>query len=280
VHSSSRPDLGSAPTGRGRTARRRDRGVVAVGVDVAAEALHVVALDLALVPAVVLSELVHPVDAGAIANLLRPAQVVAIDAPAALSLQPHLEDRRLPPKFRRARCGEVALRTAGFAVPWVSPAAGEPLPSWMATGLEVWRAAGELGVPAVETYPHAVFATLAGAVLRNKQRPAGALARSRVLAPLLRTPAWLAMWGHDGLDALAAALVAWHVARGTARRVDCAGDAGWNLHDGSAVYLPPLPRSPAGAPVRRSAPERPSRRLRLLEGTPDRGLDEPPEQKR
>lgn len=238
-------------------------GAAALGVDVSAEALYVVGLDLASPPSVVLAECLHPVDPATLANLLRPASVVAIDAPAGLSDRPHLGDGRLPPKFQRARCGEVALRSAGHAVPWVSPAAGEPLPGWMASGLTVWSVARELGVEAVETFPHAVFATLAGSVLRHKQRPSGALARSAVLAPRLRTPAGIALWSHDGLDALAAALVAWHVGAGSARRVDCSDDGDWPTHDGSAIWLPPASGSASPVP-----PPRPASRahLTVIEG--------------
>ncbi len=131
----------------------------------------------------------------------------------------------------------------------------------------MWAAAAEVGVEAVETFPHAVFATLAGAVLRNKQRPSGALARARTLAPLLGTPAWVQMWSHDGLDALAAALVAWHVAHGSAQHVDCSGDGRWPTHDGSAIWLPPQPGTAAAADRAAAARGRP--RLRLVMADPD-----------
>lgn len=213
-------------------------GAAVFGIDVAAEALHVVALDLGSPPSVVLSELIHPVEGERLANLLRAGSVVAIDAPAARSDSPHDGDRRLPPKFRRARCGEVALRNAGHAVPFVSPSRDDPVPPWMATGLLVWDVATSLGLEAVETFPHAVFNTFAGSRLLHKQRPAGVLARAGVLSPLLRVPAWLTMWSHDGLDALAAAVVARQVHDGTARRVDCSDDSDWPVHDDSAIWLP------------------------------------------
>jgi predicted nuclease with RNAse H fold len=219
----------------------------AFGIDVSAEAVFVAGLDLASPPSVVLGAIVHPFDAGTLARLLRGAAAVAIDAPAGLSSRPHLGDRRLPPKFQRARCGEVALRGAGHSVPWVSPAEGDTLPSWMARGFDVWSVACGLGVPVVETFPHAVFATLAGSVLLHKQRPGGALARAGALAPLLATPAWLALWSHDGLDALAAAVVARQVAFRTARRVGCSPDDRWATHDGSAIWLPAAGEGDAAA---------------------------------
>ncbi|HTX01670.1 MAG TPA: DUF429 domain-containing protein, partial [Acidimicrobiales bacterium] len=242
-------------------------GVAAVGADVGAGTVHLVALSLDEPPSVILSELLHPVSDSAIANVLRAAAVVAIDAPAGRSSQPHLGDRRLAAKFQRARCGEVALRAAGHAVPWVSPGPGDDLPPWMATGLEVWSIAEQLDVDAVETYPHAVFAELACSVLRHKQRPDGLVARARVLAPLLATPAWLPMWSHDGLDALAAAIVAWHAFHGTGRRVDCSGDEEWSAHDGSAIWLPPRP-------AMQRVPQRgPARRFSVIEGGADRSDD-------
>jgi predicted nuclease with RNAse H fold len=223
-------------------------GAAAFGIDVGAASVHLVGLDLEAPPSVVLSELIHPFDRAALTNLLRAAAVVAIDAPAERSSLPHLGDSRLAAKFRRARCGEVALLGAGHAVPWVSPAGDELLPGWMATGFEIWSVAEELGIESIETFPHAVFARLANTVLRHKRKPEGVAARAQVLAPLLRTPAWLPMWSHDGLDALAAALVAWHAFHGTARRIDCSADDGWPTHDGSAIWLPPAAGEPASRP--------------------------------
>ena len=89
---------------------------------------------------------------------------VAVDAPSALSPLAHADDESLAPKFRAARCGEIALgRDAGVWVPWVSPPVGAvEVAGWIEVGLDLFAGLADAGFEAVETYPHAVFRTLAG----------------------------------------------------------------------------------------------------------------------
>ena len=66
---------------------------------------------------------------------------VAIDAPSALSPLRHADDESLAPKFRVARCGEIALgRDRGVWVPWVSPCEGGDVAPWIAVGLSLFAA--------------------------------------------------------------------------------------------------------------------------------------------
>ena len=142
---------------------------------------------------------------------------------------PHAGDDALAPKFRLARCAEVALgREHGIWVPWVSPAERPPY-GWIATGLTVFDALAPLGVPLLEVYPHAVFRALARTRLPRKATPEGRAARAALLAAAgVAVPAGAS---HHALDALAAALVARDHAAGRARRVGCG-------HDDSAIWLP------------------------------------------
>jgi predicted nuclease with RNAse H fold len=158
---------------------------------------------------------------------------VAVDAPSGLSTGAHAGDATLAPKFRAARCGEVALgREAGMWVPWVSPPVGATeVAGWIAVGLALFEALRAAGLEAVETYPHAVFRILAGGRERVPAKSTTAGLRRRV--ELLRGSAGvdeptLPLWGHDGLDACAAAVVA---AAPSPRVVTCG-------HDGSSIWLP------------------------------------------
>src|SRR5436305_13323349 len=96
-----------------------------IGVDVGAEKLHAVALPL---------DVRVFGDVGELAAWARGAGAIAVDAPAQLSTRPHADDVELAPKFRAARCGEIALgREHGYWVPWVGP--GErPDGRWLAVG--------------------------------------------------------------------------------------------------------------------------------------------------
>lgn len=156
---------------------------------------------------------------------------VAIDAPSALSTGAHAGDVALAPKFRAARCGEVALgREHGVWVPWVSPPVGAvDVAGWIRVGLAVFEAMAAAGVDAVESYPQAVFRSLAGgARVPAKSSAEGLARRVELLRAAGVVDATLPMWGHDGLDAAACALVA---ADPLARAVTCG-------HDGSAIWLP------------------------------------------
>ena len=211
----------------------------AVGIDVGADAAWLVALDSGSDrPRVVDALLSHPIDLVRIETFCQ-ASAVAIDAPGGLSIQPHLLDARIARKFRPGRCSEVALSLAGISVQFVTPALGDAaIASWMRSGFSIWRTLEDSGLRPVETYPHGVFWRLAGRPLFHKQRPAGATARLEAIGPHVELTNDVEMWSHDGLDALAAALVAWLVVTGDAERIDCGGDDVWPVHDGSAMFLP------------------------------------------
>lgn len=198
------------------------------GVDVGAAFLHCVVLDA---KARVIDAVVFETEAiSSFVEWSRAIQRVAVDAPAELSTAPHAEDVSLSPKFRAARCAEIALgRERGIWVPWVAPA-GDPS-GWIATGLEVFRALRDACVPVIETYPYAVFRVLAEERLPPKSRPAGIKARAKLLRQAGVEEASLELWSNDGLDALAAALVALRHQAGTAQPVGCG-------HDTSVIWLP------------------------------------------
>jgi predicted nuclease with RNAse H fold len=205
-----------------------------VGIDVGASRLHAVALRDGV--HVVATAVLEPSGASVvewIGSLGRDAAVrrVAVDAPSALSPGAHADDVALAPKFRAARCGEVALgRDAGVWVPWVSPPEGATdVAPWIRVGLDVFGALSAAGLDVVETFPHAVFRALAGGVrVAAKSTPAGLAQRVELLAGAGLVDSTLPMWGHDGLDAAACALVA---ADPSARSLGCG-------HDGSAIWLP------------------------------------------
>lgn len=93
-------------------------------------------------------------------------------------------------------------------------------------------AAGVAGAAELlEVFPQGIFRVLAGGPVASKMTPAGLAARADLLREAGISDAGLAMWGHDGLDAAAAALVALHHAQGRAEAVTCG-------HDGSAIWLP------------------------------------------
>jgi predicted nuclease with RNAse H fold len=158
------------------------------------------------------------------------AAAIAIDAPSEPSTAPHAGDTALAPKFRPARCGEIALgRQWRVWVSWVTPTEEATCSSWMRAGFSVWRQLTAAGHTPIETYPYACFTQLAGQRLPRKATSAGRIARGDVLR--LAGIDVLARWSHDHLDAAIAALVARHAAEGMGVRVSCD-------HDGSAIWLP------------------------------------------
>jgi Protein of unknown function (DUF429) len=216
----------------------------AIGIDVGADAIWAVAIGLEERPQIQASVLSHPVDLELLGRFVDGAAQIAIDAPAEPSDLPHAADLRYAPKFRRARCGEVALRRQGIPVPWVTPARdAEPAP-WIATGYGVWAFLRARGATPVETYPHGIFWRLAGSPVLHKQRPFGHLRRVEALRQTALDVPQIEMWSHDALDALAAAWVARLVARDQAERIDCRDDLDWPDHDGSSIWLPFLSRAP------------------------------------
>jgi hypothetical protein len=108
---------------------------VVIGIDVGAQRLHCVKVgdDGSLGGRVFAAQ-----ELDELRSWAAGAEVIAVDAPAQLSTAPHANDETLAPKFRHARCAEIALgREHGIWVPWTSPT-GPPVPGWMATGLEVF----------------------------------------------------------------------------------------------------------------------------------------------
>ena len=215
--------------------RRED---VAIGIDVAFDAAWLVAIAGWPRPSVIETRLLHPVVPASLTEFCEGSFAVAIDAPRGPSALAHVGDSRLSPKFQRGRCSEVALSRAGISVPWITPPDLAAAAPWMRTGFAIWETLEVTGVEPLETYPHGVLWMLAGQQLRHKQRPVGLLARLSVLDRYVELPAGSAMWSHDGIDALAAAYVAWQRQFDKARRIDCASDASWPTHDGSAIWLP------------------------------------------
>ena len=204
---------------------------VGVGIDVGASRLHVVALRGGrVVAADVLSATSREDVVGWVRALDDEVLRVAIDAPSALSPGAHADDASLAPKFRAARCGEIALgRDAGVWVPWVSPPVGATdVAGWIAVGLSVFEALGAAGLLCVETFPQAVFRALAGGRVPPKSSADGLARRASLLRDAGVVEETMPLWGHDGLDACACALVAADV---RARPLTCG-------HDGSSIWMP------------------------------------------
>ncbi len=243
------------------------------GVDVGARRLHCVWLDSD--GRLREADVIDVGQAGGLERAverLAPAGVVAIDAPEKPTTEPHASDPApLSPKFRTARCAEIALgREHGIWVPWVTPQA-ERAPQWMHVGFELFRRLAECGTRAIEVYPYGAFRTLADRQIRPGQSPGGTiesegegatpsanrLAPKRTLEGRLQR-IWLLRelhagepsidrsglegWSHDMLDALIAAEIALDCLHGRAQRVP-AGEhthdrAHGQAYDGSAIWLP------------------------------------------
>lgn len=209
------------------------------GVDVGSRALHCVGLNENY--EVAACAVFDPDDVAQTCSWMEEAAVIAIDAPAELSIGAHLNDpdTKLSSKFRRARCAEVALgRQHGYWVPWVTPTAVDP-GTWMAVGLELHDAVRR-ATPAtvIEVYPHACFGMLAGgAVLPKKNSAAGTARRVELLRQRGLTARCLEMWSHDALDATVAAVTAVQCYAGQAIEVVCAKASGCEP-DGSRMWLP------------------------------------------
>ncbi len=203
-----------------------------MGIDLGQHLLHIVALDGSLDLTKV--EVVDAADSDGLALLLSAAHVVAIDAPERLSTAPHSDEEGLSPKFRTARCAEIALgREKRIWVPWVTPTSEQPCPGWMEVGFRVFEIARRCSSNVIEVFPYAGFRTLAGSRMPSKLTAAGLLTRSELLVTAgvkIEDPE---MWSHDSLDACLAALVAQQFDGGIADAIGCG-------HDGSAIWLPPL----------------------------------------
>jgi Protein of unknown function (DUF429) len=216
--------------------------VTSVGIDLGASAIHVVELtaspDARL--RITAARTFDAADLDSVVALVDGANEIAIDAPAQLSTAPHAGDETISPKFRTARCGEIALgQRAGIWVPWVTPHDAAKVAGWMQVGFDLWRALRDAGHAPIEVYPAGVFRVLAGHVPPRKTTRAGALARIELLAPFIDLPPAIEMWSHDGIDALGAALTAHQKSVGTAREIV----HGEPICDGSAIWLPAAPIS-------------------------------------
>ena len=202
------------------------------GVDVGGDRLHVVVLDGRR--AVVDAFVSDPSEVDAVVDRLSSGGVrrAGVDAPDAGSVAAHATDTTLTPKFRSARCGEIALgRERGIWVSWATPVE-PPFARWMEAGFATHGALRARGIETVEVYPHAAFRVLAGGSRPpSKTTAAGLRARVDLLEAADVRGEHLAMWSHDALDAAAAALV---VADEHAVEVTCG-------HDGSAIWLPSAP---------------------------------------
>ena len=125
----------------------------------------------------------------------------------------------------------------------------------MKVGFDVWSALRDAGHEPIEVYPAGVFRVLAGHVPPRKTTRAGLDARIELLAPYVELPPGIAMWSHDGIDALGAALTAHQKGAGTAREIrhdepTCDGSAVW-LPAPPGARLDPRPRFPQPGRARR-----------------------------
>jgi predicted nuclease with RNAse H fold len=200
------------------------------GIDIGADQLHCVAMNDEYV--VAKTEIFTASEMSQLGDWLQEASAVAVDAPAQLSTAPHEGDLTLSPKFRSARCAEIALgRDFGSWVPWVTPTEA-PDGGWIATGLAVFQALRTRGIGVVEFFPWAGYRELVRpARLPKKQTVEGVRVRVEALRAAGITERDLGMWSHDGLDALLGALIARDYMAGNARRAACG-------HDESAIWLP------------------------------------------
>jgi predicted nuclease with RNAse H fold len=202
-----------------------------VGIDVGQRALHAVMLQEAVSgPRVTARQVFAPDDMGALVEWCGRAPV-ALDAPLGPSTAPDGAHASVAPKFRHARCAEVALGVRHrIWVPWPTPRV-VPAASWMAVGMAAATALEAGGHDVLETYPHGVFRRLAaGAPLPRKTTVDGRRARARLLAAAgVRgvTP----NWGHDSIDAAGCALVSHRYVHRRAEGVTCG-------HDTSVMWLP------------------------------------------
>jgi len=201
-----------------------------VGIDLGASTIHCVVLDESR--HVIDGRLLLPNESAELKSVTASATAVAIDAPAALSTAPHADDTSLSPKFRVARCCEIALgREHRVWVPWVTPMAGGTVAGWMRVGFRLYAELAANGHTPIEVYPHAGFRILAGRALPKKSTFAGVRERIALLRAQGVVAEWMQLWSHDALDAALAALLALRAHDGTATPVGCS-------HDGSAIWVP------------------------------------------
>jgi len=210
-----------------------------VGIDLGASTIHVVVLGAGSPrPNVVDAQTFPADDLEGVVAISADAGEIAIDAPAELSIAPHRDDVAISRKFRTGRCGEIALgQEAGIWVPWVTPSDPEKVAEWMKVGFRVWSRLRAAGHAPIEVYPAGVFRVLAGRVPSRKTTRAGLLERVNLLARYIELPPGIAMWSHDGIDALGAALTAHQKDAGIGQEIGHAEPG----CDGSAIWLPAAP---------------------------------------
>jgi predicted nuclease with RNAse H fold len=223
--------------------------VTAIGIDVGANSLHLVGLDSG--GGVTVAEVLPPDELDSVLGSVGRDAWVAIDAPDEQRHPGHLADEALSPKFRVARCAEVALGRRGYWVPWVTPVLGKEAPSWMLTGFRVWQECRRLGLRTIEVYPYAAFRALAGSGSLAKKTTLEGRRRRVELLEAVGVRAEQFANSHDSLDAAVGAVVARDARAGTAENVLCNHVDG-SAHDGSSIWLP--------APVRSSLAGRDSKR--------------------
>lgn len=179
-----------------------------------------------------------PEEMSELIDFCRGADHIAIDAPSDLCTNHHAEDESLKPKFQNARCGEIALgQEFKIWVPWTTPTSIDQCQRWMVVGFDVWNALRDAGHEPLETYPHGAFTILQGTRPPKKSTVEGLRRRVELLAIRIELPESTALWGHDGLDAAAAALVAADhdpTMRAAHDHADC---------DESAIWLPSRPEA-------------------------------------
>jgi len=124
---------------------------------------------------------------------------IGIDAPQGprlpLLTDPAIRAAQVPPppdgRYLRYRVCDYQLARRGIGL-YLSPAADEPVPGWMAVGFALFAALRERGFRApggpndtaatlLEVYPYATFVTLLGAVPPSKSTPEGLAIRRRAL---------------------------------------------------------------------------------------------------
>jgi predicted nuclease with RNAse H fold len=201
-----------------------------VGIDPGASAVHCVVMDEAR--RIVEGRMLSADSPTELPEVTASVTAIAIDAPAALSTVPHVDDPTVSRKFRTARCCEIALgRQYQLWVPWVTPVAGAAVPGWMQVGFQLYAQLTANGHRPIEVYPHAGFQLLAGSRLPKKTTLGGIQERVTRLEEQGVTAPWMGLWSHDALDATVAALLALQATEGTAVAVGCG-------HDNSAIWIP------------------------------------------
>lgn len=155
----------------------------------------------------------------ALAGLLQDARVIAIDAAGGLSSAPHHDDQSLSPKFRSARCAEIALgRDRRISVPWATPTEEQPSPGMDARGIPGVRHRTSIGRPPHRGLSLRRLSRAGGHEDRfqaDGSRPASACGATDALGMSIDG---LEMWSHDSLDACLAALIAHDAERGSRRQ--------------------------------------------------------------